>query len=364
MTITTTRTIPISTPQTATDALVVCRDALDIATIGTDFIFDPLNLSSWYAGSMPTTGAQFPASSIIGLTITTGGSGGTNGTFPLVFTGGGGSGAAGTFTVAGGALTDITMTAIGSGYTSFPSYSFSASAGLTGAAATPVLVSLGNMARDVQPALSRTKPVGLGVVTLATRPTFDGAGLAFVNGSTTPLAVKSAQIVSGKIGEPYHEGFKDYLEICVFKFTAAPVSGAALMYASGRGGGILCQGGRLYAAETNTALFAAVAPVGSLAVVAKRVRFPGAGSSNIKAWLGNAGAVTEGAQISGKAAASYGTGTSGTYYIGSGTAGAAQAISGSIYYVYRELISVSGRTDAQIAELVARIEAAAALRWA
>lgn len=64
----------------------------------------------------------------------TGGSGGTNGTFPLAFTGGVGSGAAGTFTVAGGALTNVTITNHGN-YTTAPTAVFTASAGLTGAAA-------------------------------------------------------------------------------------------------------------------------------------------------------------------------------------------------------------------------------------
>ncbi|MER9870208.1 hypothetical protein NKJ35_24075 [Mesorhizobium sp. M0136] len=66
------------------------------------------------------------------------GAGGTDGTFDLAFTGGAGSGAAGRFMVAGGALVSIVLTAAGS-YTVVPAFSFAASAGLAGAAATPIL---------------------------------------------------------------------------------------------------------------------------------------------------------------------------------------------------------------------------------
>ncbi|TIP74588.1 MAG: hypothetical protein E5X53_02895 [Mesorhizobium sp.] len=68
----------------------------------------------------------------VGSGAITAGAGGTNGTFDLAFTGGAGSGAAGRFVVAGGALTQILMTAPGS-YTVAPNFSFAASAGLAGA---------------------------------------------------------------------------------------------------------------------------------------------------------------------------------------------------------------------------------------
>lgn len=71
------------------------------------------------------------------------GAGGTNGTFPLAFAGGTGSGAAGTFTVAGGALTAITITSAGR-YTVAPTFSFAASANLAGAAATVTLGATAN----------------------------------------------------------------------------------------------------------------------------------------------------------------------------------------------------------------------------
>ena len=78
-----------------------------------------------------------------GVKSTTGivaGSGGTNGQFDIAFSGGGGTvQAIGRFTVAGGALTSITIISPGYGYTSAPSMSFAASTGLTGASATAVI---------------------------------------------------------------------------------------------------------------------------------------------------------------------------------------------------------------------------------
>lgn len=82
-------------------------------------------------------------SGIASTHITAPGTGGTNGTFALAFTGGTGSGAAGNFTVAGGVLTNITITNGGS-YTVAPTLSFVASTGLTGATATVTLEQLAN----------------------------------------------------------------------------------------------------------------------------------------------------------------------------------------------------------------------------
>ncbi|CCV14976.1 hypothetical protein [Mesorhizobium sp. STM 4661] len=88
-------------------------------------------------GIFPTIAAAI-GPGVIGSGAITGGSGGTDGTFDLAFAGGTGSGAAGRFVVAGGALTQIIITAPGS-YTVAPSFSFAASAGLTGASAAVVL---------------------------------------------------------------------------------------------------------------------------------------------------------------------------------------------------------------------------------
>jgi hypothetical protein len=73
---------------------------------------------------------------VAAVTVTAGGASGANGVFALAFSGGAGTGAAGTFTVAGGAVVSVTITHPGSDYTSAPTVSFAASAGLTGATAT------------------------------------------------------------------------------------------------------------------------------------------------------------------------------------------------------------------------------------
>lgn len=88
-------------------------------------------------GIFPTTAAAI-GFGVAGNGAITPGSGGANGMFDLAFTGGTGSGAAGRFVVAGGALTQILITAPGS-YTVAPTFSFAASAGLAGAAAAAVL---------------------------------------------------------------------------------------------------------------------------------------------------------------------------------------------------------------------------------
>ncbi|MER9579387.1 hypothetical protein NKJ48_26930 [Mesorhizobium sp. M0114] len=94
--------------------------------------------ASFYGkGIFPTTAAAI-GFGVVGNGAITAGSGGANGTFDLAFTGGTGSGAAGRFVVAGGALTQILITAPGS-YTVAPTLSFAASAGLAGAAAVAVM---------------------------------------------------------------------------------------------------------------------------------------------------------------------------------------------------------------------------------
>lgn len=57
---------------------------------------------------------------VTGVQIVAGGTGKTNGSQVVTFTGGGGSGATANATVAAGIVTQITMTAVGSGYTSSP----------------------------------------------------------------------------------------------------------------------------------------------------------------------------------------------------------------------------------------------------
>jgi hypothetical protein len=85
------------------------------------------------------TTAKGLSKGVASVTTTAAGAGGTNGTFALAFTGGAGSGAAGVFVVSGGALVSITMTYTGDSYTSAPTVSFAASAGLVGATALAVI---------------------------------------------------------------------------------------------------------------------------------------------------------------------------------------------------------------------------------
>ena len=79
--------------------------------------------------------------STAGITLTAGGTGGTTGTYSLGITDSTGSGAAGTYTIAGGAVTTITITAGGSSYSLNPTLSFP-SGSVTGAAATIIPVGL------------------------------------------------------------------------------------------------------------------------------------------------------------------------------------------------------------------------------
>jgi hypothetical protein len=82
------------------------------------------------------TSAEGVSQGVVSLTITAPGATGANGQFALAFSGGGGSGAAGTFTVSGGAVTAVNLTKRGKSYTSNPTVSVAASAGLAGATVT------------------------------------------------------------------------------------------------------------------------------------------------------------------------------------------------------------------------------------
>lgn len=114
----------------------------------------------------------------------TGGSGGTNGTFAVAFSGGGGSGALANFTVAGGALISITPIAPGKNYTSAPTLSFAASAGLTSAAATAVIgpnVALGSYFSI--PSASANGVLDLYSVTAGPAATFTGQSFPNITAS-------------------------------------------------------------------------------------------------------------------------------------------------------------------------------------
>ncbi len=86
-----------------------------IAEINTLFTMDNLpNIVEYDEGYLVEGGVTI-------VTVTAGGAGYTNGTYPTVgFTGGGGTGAQATVVIAGGAITSVVITNVGSGYTSAP----------------------------------------------------------------------------------------------------------------------------------------------------------------------------------------------------------------------------------------------------
>jgi hypothetical protein len=95
------------------------------------------------AGAVPrniyASTADALSNGVLGHASLVAGSGGTNGTFDVAITGGGGTGAAARFTVTGGQLVGILWQSKGRNYTSAPTLSFAASAGLTGASAIAVI---------------------------------------------------------------------------------------------------------------------------------------------------------------------------------------------------------------------------------
>ena len=88
-----------------------------------------------------------PVSSGVTGVSSSGGSGMTAGTYALAFTGGGGSGAAGTVTVSTSAVTDITITNPGSGYTTAPAVAAS-----TGGTPPTLTATVGSTAGNQVPA--------------------------------------------------------------------------------------------------------------------------------------------------------------------------------------------------------------------
>jgi hypothetical protein len=361
------RTTTLANLMTDTKALVVSKDVFDICTIGTDFSFDALNPLGYVAQAVPANDAALPAMSLLSSYISSPGAGGANGTFNLALQGAaGGAGAAGTFTVAGGAVTDSLITAIGAGYTANPGLSVAASAGLAGATVLPLMANIVNVARDAQPALGRTKRVGLYPQTYAQRPTFNGKGFDFVYNTNCGLVLAKGGLHPGKVCEPFHEGFLDVLEIITFKADGFPQAGTVSPYnVTGGGGGFQLDGSRApVARETNAVLGAPIAP-GELYTLAKRVRFDvNAGTSTIIGYLGHGGVLVATAQTAGKATAAYGTTTGGSAIVGSQSGSAGTAWHGDIYHVYREYIGISGRTDADVLEVVKRVHERAVSRYA
>lgn len=344
-------------------ALVACKDAIGVATMGTDFIFDALSTACYLGGSLPSVGAAIPNSGVLGAIITAGGSGGTDGTFALAISGGGGTGAAGTFTVAGGTVTDITITNPGSGYTSSPTFGFTASAGLTGVTTTRQIASLLNLARDVQPALSRSKPVGLLPLGYTAKPVFDGKGIAFDNGVSIALQMAKVGLLPGKVCEPYHEGFVDTFVAASFTAQSFPVSSLGLFRGSDFGIQFSTSGVP-QARETGASLGAAC-PTGKIVTVGKLVRFnTGADTSTMTGYVAVDGQVSITSDIAGKAPSAFTTGTSGITVVGGSSGSAAASFDGSLHYLYREQVGISQRSDADVLAAIGAIHAASLTRYA
>lgn len=168
------------------------------------------NVSTTSLSSAVVSGTAVPANvqiyadpniyTVSKVTITAPGTGYTNGTgYALIFSGGGGgSGAAGTFTVSGGAVTSISLTSGGVGYTSAPSVSFANGGPGSGVAATVIMASMK-------------------LFTSGTRSVSD-------NGSTLVLTQRS-QGYSGNAGVTFFNGITAMLNIVGVMTYREPVSG-------------------------------------------------------------------------------------------------------------------------------------------
>lgn len=360
------RTITLANAMTDVKALVVCKDALGIATMGTDFVFDALNPAIYTGDTLPVLGAQIGGATVLAIIVPTGGagSGGADGTYPFTSSGGGGSGLAGTFTVIDGAVAYYTVTN-GGAYTSVPVIGHAACPGLTGAGPWVQLGTLRNLARDIQPALARTQPIALTASVYASRPAFDGKALAFAKDVTTALTLVKAGTPGGRICEPYFEGFIDFFEIVVCKANSFPASNNSPYMVTGGGGGIQLNTFGVPASKETAVAFGSAVPVGKLATLAKRVRFNvEAGTSNIIGYVGLDGTVTPSSQLAGKAISAYSTAGNVPTVIGGSSGSAANSWDGGVAYVYRELIGVSGRTDADVLAVVKQVHEASLARWA
>lgn len=106
------------------------------ASIG-DYLFICDGILGWVINTAGTV-TQVSSTTLYDITITAGGTGFTPGTYAASFSGGGGTGAAANYTVTGTAVTSITITNFGTGYSSAPSISFPLGGG-TGASASVTL---------------------------------------------------------------------------------------------------------------------------------------------------------------------------------------------------------------------------------
>ncbi len=92
---------------------------------------------------------QRTANGILTIVSNAAGAGYTNGTHALVFTGGAGTGAAGTAVVSGGAVTSVTLTEHGSGYTSNPTVTLAPGTAGTGSTTATFTVTRGTVGNQV-----------------------------------------------------------------------------------------------------------------------------------------------------------------------------------------------------------------------
>ncbi|HYE45163.1 MAG TPA: hypothetical protein VEA44_05255 [Caulobacter sp.] len=102
-------------------------------------------IASARGGDLYATTAAGLSNGALAIQSITAGSGGTNGTFDAAISGGGGTGMAIRFVVSGGAVTSATILNRGVSYTSAPTISLAASAGLTGAAIAVTLGALNSV---------------------------------------------------------------------------------------------------------------------------------------------------------------------------------------------------------------------------
>lgn len=369
--ITNTRTTTLANLMSDASALVVCRDVLDICTMGTDVSFDALNPLGYVGDALPANAAQLPNLICMDAYISAAGTGGTDGTFPFnVNVNPGGAGAAGNFTVSGGKIVDAVITANGAGYTGNVSLQVTASAGLTGASVLPQMVDVMNVAKNVQPALpvptgGRTRRVGLTPNTFASRPTFNGKGWNFVNGTTTGLQIAKGGVAPGRVFEPYFEGFLDYVEVVTVKANGVPVQGRSPFSAGASSGGFVIGNGAVPLALENSQPLGAAMSDGIIYTIAKRTRFNiPAGTSTVKGWVAFGGQMTETSEAAGRTTANFSQAGANSSHIGSASGAANTAWHGDVYHYYREYIGISGRSDSDCADLVRRINERATSRYA
>ena len=125
----------------STDDLVNCNQALNMMLKYWQVLGIPLWTYTELVIPLVTGINKYPIGptaaylTTAGCVITAGGSGGTPGTYTLGISDATGTGAAGTYTITGTAVTAITITAAGSGYSATPTLSFP-SGGVSGVIAT------------------------------------------------------------------------------------------------------------------------------------------------------------------------------------------------------------------------------------